>query len=53
MNEYVSELLNVAIDGEEINVLTKDKYASINAIDLLNKEKIEWLRRKNLHHAFV
>lgn len=41
MNEYVSELLNDAIDGEEINVLTKDKYASINAIDLLNKEKIE------------
>ena len=53
MNEYVSELLADAIKGDEVKVLTKDKDSSINVIDLLSKEKIEELRKKNPPHVFV
>ena len=53
MNEYVSNLLADAIKGDEVKVLTKDKDTSINVIDLLSKEKIEELRKKNPPHVFV
>lgn len=53
MNEYVSNLLADAIKGDEVKVLTTDKDSSINVIDLLSKEKIEELRKKNPPHVFV
>lgn len=53
MNEFVSSLLADAIKGDEVKVLTKDKDSSINVIDLLSKEKIEELRKKNPPHVFV
>lgn len=53
MNEYVSSLLADAIKGDEVKVLTKDKDTSINVIDLLSKEKIDELRKKNPPHVFV
>ena len=53
MNEYVSELLADAIKGDEVKVLTKEKDSSISIIDLLSKEKIEELRKKNPPHTFV
>ena len=53
MNEFVSGLLADAIKGDEVKVLTKNKDSSINVIDLLSKEKIEELRKKNPPHVFV
>ncbi|MDD1375069.1 type I restriction endonuclease subunit R [Metamycoplasma hyosynoviae] len=65
MNEYVSNLLADAIKGDEVKVLTSyksdsikkdisiNKDGSINLIELLNKEKIEELRKKNPPHIFV
>lgn len=53
MNQYVSNLLEDAIKGDEVKVLTKTPDASINVIELLSKEKIEELRKKNPPHVFV
>lgn len=53
MNEYVSTLLVDAIKGDEVKVLTKDKDTSINVIDLLSKEKISELKKRNPPHIFV
>ncbi len=53
MNSYVAELLADAIKGNEVKVLSKSQETSINVIDLLSKEKIEELRKKNPPHIFV
>lgn len=53
MNEYVRELLADAIKGDEVKVLTKQADDSINIIELLSKEKIEELRKKNPPSIFV
>ncbi len=52
MNEYVSDLLTDAIKGDEVKVLSKTN-DSVNVIDLLSKEKIEELRKKNPPLIFV
>lgn len=53
MNEYVKNLLADAIEGDEVKVLTKQQDDSINVIELLSKEKIEELRKKNPPLVFV
>lgn len=53
MNEFVSNLLADAIKGDEVKVLTKNKDSSINVIELLTKEKIDQLRKKNPPHIFI
>ena len=53
MNEYVKNLLADAIKGDEVKVLTKQQDDSINVIELLSKEKIEELRKKNPPLIFV
>ena len=53
MNSYVAGLLADAIKGDEVKVLSKSQETSINIIDLLSKEKIEELRKKNPPHIFV
>lgn len=53
MNEYVKDLLADAIKGDEVKVLTKQEDDSINIIELLSKEKIDELRRKNPPLIFV
>lgn len=53
MNSYVAGLLADAIKGDEVKVLSKSQETSINVIDLLSKEKIEELRKKNPPHIFV
>ena len=53
MNEYVKNLLADAIKGDEVKVLTKQQDDSINVIELLSKEKIEELRKKNPPLVFV
>lgn len=53
MNDFVSSLLADAIKGDEVKVLTKDLDSSINVIDLLSKEKIEELRKKNPPLIFI
>lgn len=53
MNEFVSNLLVDAIKGDEVKVLTKTEDESINIIELLSKEKIEELRKKNPPLVFV
>ena len=52
MNEHVRELLADAIKGDEVKVLSKND-DSINVIELLSKEKIEELKKKNPPHVFV
>lgn len=52
MNEYVKNLLADAIKGDEVKVLTQHD-DSINVIELLSKEKIEELRKKNPPLVFV
>lgn len=52
MNEYVKNLLADAIKGDEVKILTQHD-ESINVIELLSKEKIEELRRKNPPLVFV
>lgn len=52
MNEYVKNLLADAIKGDEVKVLTQHD-DSINIIELLSKEKIEELRKKNPPLIFV
>lgn len=53
MNEYVKNLLADGIKGDEVKVLTKQQDDSINVIELLSKEKIEELRKKNPPLIFV
>ena len=53
MNEYVKNLLADAIKGDEVKVLTRQQDDSINVIELLSKEKIEELRKKNPPLVFV
>lgn len=53
MNDFVSSLLADAIKGDEVKVLTKDLDSSINVIDLLSKEKIEELRKRNPPLVFI
>ncbi len=52
MNEYVKNLLADAIKGDEVKVLTQHD-ESINVVELLSKEKIEELRKKNPPLVFV
>ncbi len=52
MNEYVKNLLADAIKGDEVKILTQHD-ETINVIELLSKEKIEELRRKNPPLVFV
>lgn len=53
MNEFVSSLLEDAIKGDEVKVLSQNNDESINVINLLSKEKIEELRKNNPPHIFV
>jgi type I restriction enzyme, R subunit len=53
MNQFVSNLLADAIQGDEVKVLTKGKDDSINVIELLSEEKIKELKEKNPPLVFV
>ncbi|MHC5521497.1 type I restriction endonuclease subunit R [Metamycoplasma hominis] len=53
MNEYVSNILTEAIKGDEVKLLSIDNSKNNSTIDLLNKEKIEELRKTNPPHIFI
>ena len=55
MNEYVASLLQLAIGGDEVKVLTQIKNEEDlgKIIDLLRPEKIEELRKSNPKHVFI
>lgn len=56
MNQTVAELLADAIKGDEVKVITKlgsKNDEEVSVIDLLRKDKIEELRRKNPPHIFI